>query len=96
MPSKQLRYMRRYREEKREMLAAIKAAFGCQVCRIRDHSCLQFHHDDPATKEHEIARLLAGTWSQKVLMKELAKCSVLCANCHMRLHREEDEKRRAA
>lgn len=79
-------YFRRYRAEKRVKLAAIKGERGCSRCPERDPVCLQFHHTDPAKKLYAIGRLYGGTWSWETILREIEKCIVLCANCHLKLH----------
>ncbi len=44
---------------------------------------MDFHHRDPATKEFDVSR--AGR-SYAKLAAEVAKCDVLCANCHRMEH----------
>lgn len=43
--------------------------------------CLDFDHVDPATKLDNVANLISQGKSTKV-WEEIAKCQVLCANCH--------------
>ena len=55
-----------------------------------DHpTCLVFHHRGRRAKEIEISEAMRRTWGRKRVLAELAKCDVLCANCHMRLHAQE-------
>jgi hypothetical protein len=56
-----------------------------------DHpSTLDFHHEDPAKKEASVRQLLDNGYSQKRILAEIAKCIVLCSNCHRKLHWSED------
>jgi len=58
----------------------------CVVCDSREE--LQLDHVDPATKiEHRV-----WSWSQKRREKELAKCRVLCKDCHQEKSKTEAEK----
>lgn len=64
----------------------------CVDCETRfdDIEVYDFHHVDPATKDHDIAdgaKWMALTWSRVV--KELQKCVLLCANCHRIRHARE-------
>lgn len=63
----------------------IKHSIGCQKCNENDPACLDFHHinDD---KEFAVAEALTGNINFKIIEKEIAKCIVLCANCHRKLH----------
>lgn len=52
-------------------------------------ACLEFHHKDPSKKEVTLSRAVNNGWSIERMEKEIAKCVVLCANCHRKLHYEE-------
>lgn len=68
-------------------LAEIKLAHGCLRCGYREHpAALSFHHRDPATKKFTIGK---GYHAAEKLLAEIAKCDVLCENCHRVLHAEE-------
>lgn len=43
-----------------------------------------FHHPDPSEKDFNIGKILTYKWS--TLVKELAKCVLLCVNCHRIRH----------
>jgi hypothetical protein len=69
-----------WRKAKRQRLDGIKLAHGC-VNPACQHSgvwlpCqLEFHHIDPATKRGQVANVCTRS-------DEIAKCCVLCGNCH--------------
>lgn len=65
------------------ILAAKKS--GCCICSEMEPVCLDFHHIDPATKKFRIAAK-ASIPSLEALLEEIAKCVVICANCHRRFH----------
>ena len=46
---------------------------------------LQFHHHD-STKESNVGQMVSDGFSLSKIFKEIEKCIVLCANCHMELH----------
>lgn len=71
---------RRYREE----IDAIKAAQGCSVCGESDACCLDFHHPDN-DKEGNVSAMLTQVGRRK-LLEEIAKCVIVCANCHRKFH----------
>lgn len=51
--------------------------------------CLDFHHKDLALKSYNIAAMARGKLGEgkkKRILEEIAKCDVLCANCHRKLH----------
>ena len=41
---------------------------------------MQFDHLDRSTKEHHVGSLVL--YSKKRVLQEVAKCEVVCANCH--------------
>lgn len=84
-------WQQRRREEMKAWLAAKK--LSCIECGERRVPCLGFHHLDPATKEIDLAIAIHLGWSKKRIEAELAKCIVLCGNCHAKLHW--NERRRA-
>lgn len=63
-----------------------KTSQSCKVCGEDEEACLDFHHLDPSTKEDAVANLIGKAHSIEKIKKEIAKCVVLCANCHRKLH----------
>ena len=64
------------------LLDAYKLSHGCAVCGYNSNTvALDFDHIDPNTKLFNIGRSRAKV-SLEALWKEVAKCQVLCANCH--------------
>ena len=54
----------------------------CVICGYtKCVRALNFHHLDPSTKKFGISGSHCRSW--EVLEKELDKCVILCANCHM-------------
>ena len=58
---------------------------GCQKCGEKRKFALDFHHINPEEKIDNIAHMIKSA-IEKGLIAELAKCDVLCANCHRELH----------
>ena len=58
----------------------------CLDCgKLYPPAAMQFHHRDPATKSFHLSGAgLLKSWEEIVV--ELAKCDLLCANCHMVRH----------
>jgi len=55
---------------------------GCDRCGYADHPvALQMNHLDPSTKTNSVS-ILVKKGVMETIKKELAKCEVLCANCH--------------
>jgi hypothetical protein len=57
---------------------------GCSQCPEKESCCLDFHHT--GSKKIGIAKLSLAGWSWKRIDEELAKCILLCSNCHRKLH----------
>ncbi len=82
----------------KKMKAIRRFAGICLGCRGRYYpTVFEFHHWDSREKEFEIATAGMGRSWQKI-NEELAKCVMLCANCHCEVHsgqlvldRERDE-----
>lgn len=77
----------RRRDEKRkvlEWLIAYRKTCSCSHCGNTDHRVLDFHHEDPSTKEAAVGEM-AKRGSLPAVVREVLKCIPLCANCH-RIH----------
>jgi len=75
-----------HRERKRSLVRELKSG-GCTRCEERDPACLDFHHIDPATKLFRISEPLCGR--EEVVRAEVAKCVLLCSNCHRKQQQKE-------
>jgi hypothetical protein len=82
---KRIKSKREYRNRKRARLAKYKDTLKCELCEERHPQCLEFHHIDPSTKRGNISDLIAD-YSFDIVMDEITKCRVLCANCHRKEH----------
>jgi hypothetical protein len=75
---------RRNAKRKVEALEAYGQAV-CTRCGFNAHpAALEFHHRDPLTKRFNIATAVTSPdkypWS--VILEEIAKCDLICSNCH--------------
>lgn len=80
---------KRRRAEIREWWRELKATRYCEICNEPAPECLHFHHRDPNQKEITLGDFSRWGWSKERLLAEVAKCSVLCANCHLKHHWDE-------
>ena len=73
---------------RRLKLMAIEIKGGkCTRCGYnRSPAAMAFHHTDPAAKEIRVTETFNRSWD--AVKKELAKCILLCANCHAEVHEE--------
>ena len=76
----------RRRKEIRRWWDELKATKCCKRCGEDSPECLHFHHRDPEHKELELSNAIGRGWSRDRILAEVAKCDVLCANCHMKHH----------
>ena len=76
--------------KRRAWFEEVKATKGCKSCGERDPVVLDFHHRNPAEKCFDFGG--SACRSLKRLEEEMAKCDILCRNCHARLHSIEGNK----
>src|SRR5262245_41454680 len=67
---------------------AYKRTLSCIRCRESDPVTLDFHPRNPAEKDFLPSRACFCGWGIKRIIAEIAKCDVLCANCHRKAHRD--------
>lgn len=77
----------------RAKAAAIKYLGGkCKKCGwCGNQAALQFHHINSAKKDFVIGNVANKSWD--VIKRELEKCILLCANCHIITHSTKNEKK---
>ena len=75
----------------RAKAAAIKLLGGkCTECGWHgNQAAMQFHHKDASQKEFIIGNVANKSWDS--IKKEMQKCVLLCANCHMIEHSTKNE-----
>ena len=69
------------KQRTREIINEAKQG-GCVACGEKESACLDFHH--LGDKDNVVSQMLG--WSNKRVVEEIAKCVVLCANCHRKHH----------
>ena len=100
-PEQKAAYQRKYRAkhrakldtymtERRLALAASRrdllSQFDCHTCGCNDTSVIQWHHVLPEEKLFEVGG--NGNRNEDVWWDEVLKCIPLCANCHVKIHKE--------
>ena len=77
-------------ERKQALIDAHASGPGCDYCGWNAHQAgLQFHHRSPADKEFIISTGIRDgvkKYPMEKLLKEAAKCILICANCHALMH----------
>ena len=55
----------------------------CADCGNRfETCCMDFDHKDGSSKLFNIGTMFAHHYSMELIKEELAKCELVCANCH--------------
>jgi L-lysine 2,3-aminomutase len=79
--------LRNRRFKNKQLVIELKKK-GCTVCGYtKCHVALEFHHSEN-DKESSVA-YAAHQSTMRVLLEEIDKCTLLCANCHRELHHKE-------
>lgn len=85
------------RDFNKNLLLFIKGISSCQMCGYNKCiSALDFHHNNRDEKEFNISRIVINkTYKtvsdiEQVVLDEMDKCRVLCANCHYSFHHDKD------
>lgn len=73
--------LKRYHRRRAEAVAALGGK--CADCGREDK--FNFHHVDPSVKSFSIGKVLSGASDERV-KAELAKCILLCVECHKKRH----------
>ena len=62
-----------------------KSDLTCSKCPENHPACIEFHHRSN-NKEMSLSNAIKNGWSKDKILEEVAKCDVLCANCHRKEH----------
>jgi len=75
----------RRRKRLKEMAVELKGG-ECQICGYQKFmGALDFHHIDGNIKSFNLStRGLTRSWER--IKDEIAKCTLVCANCHREIH----------
>lgn len=83
------------RKQQRAEFATFKSRLSCTKCGENHPATLDFHHVIPNPANKKITELLRAGRFNFAMEEIMAKCVVLCSNCHRKHHYEEDKKKRA-
>ena len=70
------------REALREKMLEYLESHPCQDCGNTDVRVLEFDHRDPSDKADDVSALMRKRISWALILNEISKCDVVCANCH--------------
>lgn len=89
---KHIRAVEEWKRANKAWYREYKKGLSCETCGENRHQCLDFHHKDEREKESAVSNLYAQGQSVQRMLREMAKCIVLCSNCHRALHWEKSHK----
>lgn len=81
-------YSQVYKKELRVWFEGIKQTLKCGTCGENHPACLDFHHKDEKDKYGSVAQMVSAGYCKEKVLAEIAKCSILCSNCHRKYHYE--------
>lgn len=70
------------RQELTEYVRLQRLGKECVRCGVSDHRALHFHHRNPSDKDFSLAQAGERGVSIETIELEIAKCDLICANCH--------------
>lgn len=73
----------------KEWYKNLKAESECLWCGEDHPATLEFHHRNPEEKVMSVASMVHKGLPLKDIFNEVAKCDILCSNCHRIWHYEE-------
>lgn len=75
------------REEARQYVTSYLESHPCVDCGEYDYMVLTFDHVR-GRKKMDISQMVNQGYSLKAIQKEINKCEVRCANCHMKVEKQ--------
>lgn len=85
--SSRIAYSKSRKESGKEVAKAYIASLGL-ICKCGENhpACMDFHHVNPDEKIHEVSMMVHNGYPLETIKIEIAKCLVLCSNCHRKEH----------
>ena len=78
----------------REWMRTLKESLSCERCGLsgQDNAwALEFHHRDPQDKVSLVSTMVASGMAKKRIEAEIAKCEIVCSNCHRKAVEEGED-----
>lgn len=74
---------KRYRAGLNEWYRSLKQGRPCADCGgVFHYSAMEWDHRPGAAKFSELSSIITKTNSKRRVLEEVAKCDLVCANCH--------------
>lgn len=75
------------RRRHRDWIRSLKEGQPCAQCgRVGHPHAMHWHHRDPSQKEFNLSIAVAASKGRQKVLDEIAKCDLLCADCHAIVH----------
>lgn len=75
------KYSNARRKQIRAVVSNIKSSTPCADCKQKYHpACIDFDHRE--NKKAAVSHMISDGYSLQLVLKEIEKCDVVCANCH--------------
>ena len=74
--------LRQLTDDKKTILRIVKSQPCVDCGKTYPTAVMDFDHRDPADKQCCVSRLMARPSSVTRLIREMAKCDLVCSNCH--------------
>lgn len=68
------------------LIQQAKEGKSCVFCNESFVPCLDFHHVNPSEKEGTPGIMRRDAWKKDKVLAEIAKCVLVCSNCHRKIH----------
>jgi len=78
--------LRKYRQRNRQFVRDAKQGQTCINCGFNDPRALVYHHRDPTQKDKDVWHMMQHGYGLQRIKREIDKCDLLCANCHLIEH----------
>ncbi len=84
-----VKHSARIKKRNSDWLRQYKSGRCCKRCGESHIACLDFHHTGKnGDKENEISVMVCQGNSLEKIAAEIAKCELVCRNCHAKIHYE--------
>jgi len=81
---------------KKDEWTAFKNSLSCTKCGENHPATFDFHHVVRDKDSIKVNKLVKGRMFTRAMKEVKERCIVLCANCHRKLHWEEDQNKKGA
>lgn len=68
--------------EIRSWFREYKSKLKCERCGFQHPAAIDFHHKNREDKVSGVCYMVTEGFCKETILAEIAKCEVLCANCH--------------